>query len=163
MAIALSVPSAAHAQLRFARRLHHPTSHFDIPKLETGVSLGLWNLNGGSWIVNGHLSNNLKSWFAVEGAGELGRSDDTTPRYGLAIVDARLSAPAVHGGPTVFVLAGGAVGNGLTWTGSPIVGVGVESRWGPAAAVRVELQAFPSGHPLRDHERILIGIAIRLR
>jgi hypothetical protein len=162
--VALSWSALAYGQGASRQGSLHLVVSADPPRGEFGLSVSQWNWNGGSWLVNGHVSGNVASWLAVEGALERGRADYTHPNYGMMIIDARLMTPDSVAAPRLFVQAGAAAGVGLSYNASPMIGVGLESSSrGRFLAGRVEFQIFPRGEVLRDHGRFLLGLVILFR
>jgi hypothetical protein len=162
--VAISWTTEVQAQTRLDGRSVQSLVTPDAPHREFGLSVSEWNWNGGSWLVNGRLTRNLASWFAVEGALEHGRADYLHARYGMFIVNARLRSPHASEGTHFFVEAGGVAGVGLNYGASPMIGYGLQSASkAQTVAGRAEIQIFPRGEALRDHTRLLLGLVILIR
>ena len=132
------------------------------PTIEVGADLSLFNLMGltGSGV---HVTRNYGKTVALEASVTGAGNTLNTPAHSLVVVSARLQESGSRVGRRRFLTFGVARASGLSYTISPMIGIGGQSlsrevfrtfRFG----FRVDLQYFPRGEDLYGRGRLTVGI-----
>jgi hypothetical protein len=115
----------------------------------------------------GRATRNYKDWMAGEIGMQVSRRAATDgPVHGLLLANAKLAVQRGARTPTcsnwVFLTAGAGIGAGFRDAWSPMIGIGVQSRWMlfDHVAFRGDLQFFPRAKSAYDRSRLLMGVAI---
>jgi hypothetical protein len=115
----------------------------------------------------GRATRNYTDWMAGEIGMQVSRRAVTDGSvHGLLLANAKFAVRRGARTPTcsnwVFLTAGAGIGAGFRDAWSPMIGIGVQSRWMlfDHVAFRGDLQLFPRAKSADDRSRLLMGVAI---
>ena len=130
---------------------------------EVGLSMGVWDLMGTPVSLGGRVTRTHRDWLAAEFSFDGRRGSSLSQGSVLAVVNARFMFHDTAARRNVFASVGVVAGRGLSYALSPMVGVGVQTEWSGAVALRAEFQRFTAGRrPLEDRGRLLFSLVVRI-
>jgi hypothetical protein len=145
--IAASTPAHAQSSPQFFRE---PPPH------EVGIDIGVYSFEGFG-MVGGHVTRSITDWFAAEASLAGSKRDELLglPRSALVTINARfrIRNPNPDRG-WLFLTAGEGLASGLSYSHSPMLGVGAQSDWAHFLGWRLDFQRFWRGNELHGGIRM---------
>jgi hypothetical protein len=131
---------------------------------EVGLDVGVFNLEGFG-MIGVHVTRSVTDWFAAEASLAGSKRDEILhlPRSALMTINARLRVrnpnPA-HG--WLYLTAGEGLASGLSYSHSPMLGVGAQSEWTGFLGWRLDVQRFWRGREVYGGIKISGGFMIAI-
>jgi hypothetical protein len=133
--------------------------------MEFGAHVGLWSLVDQDGLVGGRFGKRVTEWLVAEGMFDKSTNSNAHREHRLVLANVRLQPPNVPDERRLFITVGLAAATGLSYSWSPMIGVGgqLEHDRG-AVAMRMEIQIFPRGQRewVYDRARLLVGFSVGL-
>jgi hypothetical protein len=135
------------------------------PLRELGAQIGAWSLMGGDTFWGVRYGRRAADWVVAEWSVDKSTKENAYREHLMAMSALRFQTPSTLDRRRVFMTAGIAAASGLSYSWSPVVGVGGQYEAPDGlGAVRLEVQIFTRAQKSGrfDRGRILMGLTLGL-
>jgi hypothetical protein len=135
------------------------------PSRELGAHVGIWSLMGSDNLWGVRYGRRAAEWLVAEWTYDKSSNSNPYREHRLLMTSVRLQPTHAPKHRRPFVTAGLAVASGLSYSWSPMIGLGGQAEVdNGAGALRIELQIFTRARDsgLLDRGRLVMGLSFGL-